>query len=301
MSNGNESLAGEEVAPGTTGAQVDSSWTQVAVALSQLFTGVLGAIGDPCTQTTLLWDRYAEGTKKMNRMLNMAEYVADMNQTRVIGAIGNWGRGYSGATGGRPFETYLVNNFTVWNPIEIRRAIPNGTGNNRPRGINSGLKLGPGIYVKPGGRALQGSVVRRAYDEWLRIMHRDVYSTVIGRIRWQEKLERWVGRSRNDWTYWRRGDPVDPNSELGRNIERFAAVLEEHTRQAGLCETLVTYPSEVAAGTFGQIAGQQDVERQAIAADLEKSRLEDETQQRNVLVLAVAGFMVTLLITRGAR
>jgi hypothetical protein len=300
MSNG-ESLEAEEVEPGTTGAQIDSSWAQLATAVTSLFGSVIGAIGDPCTQTTLLWDRYANGTKKMNRMLNMAEYVADMNQAKVRGAIGNWGRGFSGAIGGRTFESYLVNNNTVWNPIPIAHNLRNGEGTQRPSGINSGYKLGPGVYVTPGRRALRGSRVRSAWDEWVRIMHRDVYSTVIDRPRWQEKLEVWVGRSRDNWTVWQRGDPVSPDSELGRNIERFDAVLAEHARQQGLCHELITYASEVTGLTFEQVAGQQEVDRLNIAADLEKSKLEDEAQERNVLVLAVAGFMVTLLITRGAR
>jgi hypothetical protein len=293
MSNG-ESLEGEEVEPGTTGDQIDASWDGTVAAVANLFSGVLGVIGDPCTQTTFLWDRYAEGVKLLGRVIKKAEYVANMNQTRVLGAIENWGRGFPGATGGRTFESYLVNNYTIWNPVPILHNLRNGEGTQRPSATNSGYKLGPGVYVTPGRRALRGSRVRKAWDEWVRIMHRDVYSSVIARPRWQEKLERWVGRSRNDWTYWREGDPIDPDSEVGRYITRFDNVLAEHGRQAALCEEIVTYPGTATAG-------QQEVDRLNIAADLEKSKLEDEAQERNVLVLAVAGFMVTLLITRGAR
>jgi len=285
----------------SSGNTIDSSVADLGEAIVGLVDSALGLIGDPCTQRTFLHDRTEVILKFREKLLKAARYTAEMNQGKVRGSIRNWGRGYPGATGGIYFETWLTSHETVWNPFPIAYNLVSGRGDERPSRNNSGYRLGPGVYVAPSGRRLQGSRVRAAYDDWVEFQQHNVWSTVLGKPRWQEKLVRWVGRSRNDWRVWLPGDPVDPNSEFGLVDQRLELIREEHEEQSAQCHALTAFPLLATQMQFSLGTKQQAVDVLNIQTDLEKTRLEKQSEQRNLLILAAAGFGLTFLLTQGRR
>jgi len=275
----------------SSASSMDDSMEAIANAISFAVGVVGGAVADPCANRTDLFNRMMYSTRLNNRLLAGATWWAGVSQSKVRQAIQNWGRGAAGAAGGRPFGTYLINHYTIHHPLLVGANLVNGRGNNRPSSSNVGFELGPGVHVGPN-RTLQGSRVVQAWDDWVHKMRTQwVYATAPARPLWRERLVSWVGRSRDDWRIWVPGDPVDPNSRIGRNwaaIETLRVQMEANARD---CDLRVQTSREVALG-------EQETAQGIIAADILKTQEQEQTERTQAIAVALAGFGIAWAVSR---
>lgn len=291
----------EEVDPTldtSTAASADESMEVIATAITSAMGIVGSVIGDPCANKTGLFNRMMFATRLNNALIAGTTWWAGTSQNKVRAAMANWGRGARGSAGGRPFGTYLINHYTVDLPGRVGFNLVNGRGNDRPSGLNQAApghpRLGPGVYVGPN-RTLQGSVVARAWDEWAHKMRTQwVYATSPARPLWRERLESWVGRTRDDWRIWVPGDPVSPDSRIGRNWIAIENLRAEHEAVSADCERRLETARQMGLA-------QSETEQGMIAAGLEQGLAEETTERTQVITLALAAFGATWLLTRGRR
>ena len=275
----------------SSGDSTDESMAAIAEMLSTAFAVVGGTIGNPCIRARGVGDRAITAHFWNDQLIGGVLFWATESQESVRGAIANWGRGYAGAGGGKAFGTYLINNYRIdgqeFPPMlaavamHIRENLPAGEGNAQIPSVNEGYRLGPGIYIRPGGGGIQGSVAARAYENWRTWMRNNVYSTWAGRTNWQARLVSWVGRSRSGWTVWEAGDPIDPVSKIGRNFTRIAELQREEREEQALCDLQAQTQAVVGQGGIATIQSQ-------IAAELAGTEAEERTKRIQVAAVAIA-------------
>jgi len=278
----------------SSAASADESMEVIASAIETGMAVVGGLLGNACANRTDLFNRWQFAQRLNSALITGATWWADVNQLAVRNGISNWGRGARGAAGGKPFGTYLQNQYYIWNPARIRPNLKNGRGLTRPPSQNSGDKIGPGVYVNTADQSLQGSRVVQAYDTWVRWMADHVYAPATGRVNWQSRLRSWVGQSRDDWRVWVPGDAIAANSRIGRNLvmienlgEQLRVVSEDCVRGLNIAEQLAVAQSETEQGI--------------IAADLERGLAEEATERTQAITFGLVAFGVTWLLARGRK
>lgn len=210
---------------GATDAQIGSAVQAVAAASSAIVQTVAAMeyefAANPCLRKTKIYDELRQAQRAVDRMTNGVAFWAAANQTAVVRAIDNWGRGTPVSAGGVAFPAYLINNNYVPNfpfaAIVLDDHLPAGPGRNEPSDVNSGDRLAAGVYIRNG--ELSGSRLQSAWYAWRQRMRNTVYAPITGRPRWRDRLASWVGVSRPEsWRKWIPGDPVAENSTIGRAI-----------------------------------------------------------------------------------
>jgi len=199
---------------------------------------------DPCLRKTELYTQLAKAQLGVDRMTNGVNFWAAANQSAVIRAIDNWGRGTPVSAGGVSFPAYLINNRYVPNfpfaAAVLDDNLPAGPGRNEPSGVNSGTRLGAGVYIRNG--ELSGSRLQDAWSSWRQRMRNTVYAVGTGRPRWRERLASWVGVSRPEsWRKWVPGDPVAENSAIGRAIGNVDFITTAYNEAISECATTTAW------------------------------------------------------------
>jgi hypothetical protein len=281
----------------SSAASADESMEAIASAIETGMQVVGALIGDPCTQRTILFDRWQLAQRLNNTLITGATWWAGTNHTKVRQSMQNWGRATTGAAGAKHFGTYLINHYVLYplpGPLIVGAYLVAGRGNERPSRSTAGLAIGPGIHIGPD-FTLTGPRVVEAWDDWAHRMRTQwVYATSPARPLWRERLISWVGRSRDDWRIWVPGDPIAADSRIGRNLvmienlkEQLRVVSADCVRGLDIAEQLAISSSET--------------EQEMLAVDLEKSLAGETTERTQVVTLALAAFGATWLLTRGRR
>ena len=282
----------------SSAANADASMEAIANAASFITGTIAGVLDNPCANETDLNNRMMIATRFNNLLVSGTTWWAESNQNAVRAAMRNWGRGASGATGGEPFGTWLINHYTIDAIPEpsahlvVRHNLRDGRGNNKPSRSNSGFKLGPGIYIGPN-RTMQGTRVVQAWEQWAHLMRTQwVHSPGTGRVHWRERLLAWAGRTTDDWRIWVPGTPVLETSRIGRNWQAIEALKDQRDAMAAACAFRVRSQVEI------QLGG-QDIQEQLIEGEVEKSRLAAATDQQKALLTAAAAFGIAWVALRG--
>ena len=195
--------------------------------------------------------------------LMAAQLVSDDGQRAINMSIHKWGRPDTAYIRSMRFTDYLQENGVVLDNMSILLGLAVGgpvgaiiaaatfsetlderlsaNGHQAPSGSNRGYKVGPGVYLyDPSGAGkhalygrLQGSEVRRAYWSWKTLQRLRV--APVDHNEWRDKLIRLVGRSRDDWTIWREGDPWTEGSKMGALMRMQEIVESEEARVEQLC------------------------------------------------------------------
>jgi len=256
------------------GSMISSIFAGVSQAIEdingQSRENIRVAAEDPCYAEIELvaWRRNALDVA-VNNTISSVNGAARAGRESVISAKLNWGRGGQHAgyldASVTPFAEWLIDAGIIpysaivgfgalWGggPLSALaaglaaeswvqdRLPPQGQAPSRK---NRGVKLAPGAYLYAGpGRTdayhaingtWTGSRVRRSYESWLdHIRDRAVPA---GYNRWRNALVRLVGRSRDDWTVWREGDPIHPLSRIGFLLQRRNEVGDQAAEYARLC------------------------------------------------------------------